>query len=1257
MGQCENGYCFGNQILDMSTVVKVRILLVILTCCFFLTALMIRLTFDNREVLLYDAQQIEQKLQAKEAIITEFLSDSQKVENLLSIHHVNRDLAESVIDYFTDKHNIYVYIFQDDELLFWSSEKYVPTKPMGFSHLNSTFRTENGWYHAIEHLHHDETILFLIPIKTAFQKDNEFLKNQFAHDLIRTDNLDIADYNDRMVYNIRGSDGHYFFSVKLSNTLYDSFYSDLELLMWILGATFVLILAHIFCLVLARKGWAWLSVVLFASVLVSIRFLDLDLSWFATNFNIGLFDPRNYASSAFSPHLGGFLINIIFAAWFVGYLFLIRERLTIITFLYTRTGQIIFVSFAVGVLYFFGYLVSNVFSDLISNSDINFDVADMLNLNFYSWIGIFGLCLSVLSLALCAAFLLFIINQTFSSTKQLLSYQLFVILLVALILVALGQFSYYYVLASGLACFITWYSRNHKQYDFVIVLSSMLIIASIVALKHTEFQKNKKREGQKLAIQKLEAVDDANALALFFDLEKEIIKDSIILNYFVRPGRIENTQLVEHLKTVYFSGYLSKYDFTTDTYDDRFRPFGNSSAVNLSTYRDMVISGAIKVSENFYRGPSSFGDFEYFAQFPISLGEEFLGVLLIDMKSRSFSQYTSYPAVLADSRLDQHHTEMLSDYSYAFYRDGNLVNQSGKYVYPTQDSVYHPIGLREFTTIGQDKGFSHLAYQSNQRNLIVLSKPEQSSWMQLASLSFFFLVFMLFYLAVQLAVWLIRTWSLNDFSFRNLRWNYLIISNRTLYSTRIQMFIVVAVVFTLITTGIITYFSISRQFAAQQENTIMRHAWEIAKGLESRILKHNLDVSSGISEEFEEIAESNALDLNLFDVSGQLIYSTQRRIYDLKLVSEYMNPRAYQHLSYFGRSQYVHLEEIGDLDYIAGYATIKNTDYSPIAYLSVPYFSSQREFDINIGALLNTLINIYALVILVLGLFAAFVANKITSPLLMVQKSLARTKIGKQNEPIFWKRNDEIGSLIKEYNLMIAELEQSALKIMQSERESAWKEMAKQVAHEIKNPLTPLKLGMQQLERSWKNQDTDFDARFSRFKESFIEQIDSLSHIASEFSDFAKMPDTKIVDFDLLDVINNSVSLFDQYSNVSIHINRQLDNESMTVTGDRDQLLRTFNNLIKNAIEASVNKRKSIIQMNISKQDNYALIEVQDNGEGISLDARKKLFQPNFTTKSSGTGLGLAFVKRAVENIGGSIRYKTLIGKGTTFYLRIPIKE
>jgi nitrogen fixation/metabolism regulation signal transduction histidine kinase len=323
-----------------------------------------------------------------------------------------------------------------------------------------------------------------------------------------------------------------------------------------------------------------------------------------------------------------------------------------------------------------------------------------------------------------------------------------------------------------------------------------------------------------------------------------------------------------------------------------------------------------------------------------------------------------------------------------------------------------------------------------------------------------------------------------------------------------------------------------------------------------------------------------------------------------------------------------------------------------VGFLQLPYFSNETDYRERIGAFLNTMINVYALVFVAIGLFAIAVARQITTPLTLIQQSLSNTIYGRKNEPIEWQHNDEIGSLIKEYNKMIAALENSAQKLAQSERENAWREMAKQVAHEIKNPLTPLKLGLQLLEKSWKDKDPKFDTKFERFSKSFVEQIDSLSKIASEFSNFAKMPETQIESFDIFEIINRAVTIFKQSENFNISFRAPA--EPFKILADKDQVLRCFNNLLKNAIEAIPEDRHGIVEITYDIKPEEIFIKVKDNGKGIPEALRKRIFVPNFTTKTSGTGLGLAMVKNAIEHSGGSISFDTEMQVGTTFYVSFP---
>ncbi len=1245
----------------MSTVVKIRLLLLVLTLCFIGTAISINLTFNDEEILLLDARKIQSNLHKKEQIVLDFLNDTSRF-NALKALDTDVKLTEDILDYFVDQNDIYPFTYINNELIFWGTDTFVPKTDAGIRNGVDMIKTENGWYESIKKSTGNFAVLFLIPIKSDFQKNNEYLRNVFSKNLVETDNLEIAGYDDQLIHNIRSVTGEYLFSVKLREGQHDTFFSKLELAMWLLAGFCVVLLLNIICAWMAKRGWVWYSVLLFACSLTGIRYLELHYGWLASHFYTGIFDPRNFASSFLFPHLGGLLLNVIAFTWFTGYLFAFRNQLKIPAFGYTKAGSFVLLLLFGLFIYLVSLGITNVFAGLVTNSDINFDVTNILNLNIYSWIGIIALCLSIMSLLLLIDLLVTLAHAIVPNPRRLLFIGIAFILCAGIIRsvffvkLSLDNFPVTFILLFVLIGLRGWYVKKWEgQFDLAIFISTLLLLAAITAIKHDQFQRYKKEEAQKLAIFRMGAPDDGNAIALFHDLEKEIVKDPVLIEYFEWPEAENRDLLNEHLKRTYLSGYLSKYEFVANEYDTNWIPIGESSVSKLESYRNKVISGAIKVSENFYRGNSRFGNFEYFAQLPVEKDGNLLGILLIELQNRSFSQLAAYPDILIDSRIDQRQTELVTQYSFAFYRDGTLVSQYGDYVYPLSSEAYPP-DQRKYIPLGNEGGFDHMMYRPNSRTLIVVSQPQQSSWKQLAALSFIFLVFLLFAILAFISRWLVLTLNSNDFSLRNLRWSFLILTNRVLYSTRIQTFMVAAVVFTLIVAGIITFFSISSQFRKQQESAVLKYVVDIAGRLESKILKEaNVNREISTDEQFNTIAESIASDLNLYGIDGQLTYSTQPRIYDLRLVSRYINPKAWLHLARQQRSEFIQHEQIGNLNFIAAYAPIRNDAYEPVAFLSLPHYSYQKEFEQNIGLLLNTLVNIYALVILVLGLFAVFVANKITAPLALVQRSLAKTSIGKQNEPIFWKRHDEIGSLIKEYNLMIAALEQSANTIMRSERESAWREMAKQVAHEIKNPLTPLKLGIQQLERSWKEKDPRFDERFARFSESFIEQIDSLSLIASEFSEFARMPDTQLKEVDVLDIINKTVEVFSNNIGVKIQIFNRCGDPEIKIQGDRDQLLRSFNNLIKNSIEAAITKRKCLIDIHINyESDNYVSIAIEDNGHGISPEAREKLFQPNFTTKSSGTGLGLAFVKQAVEGMGGSIQYETYVGKGTTFFIRIP---
>jgi nitrogen fixation/metabolism regulation signal transduction histidine kinase len=281
------------------------------------------------------------------------------------------------------------------------------------------------------------------------------------------------------------------------------------------------------------------------------------------------------------------------------------------------------------------------------------------------------------------------------------------------------------------------------------------------------------------------------------------------------------------------------------------------------------------------------------------------------------------------------------------------------------------------------------------------------------------------------------------------------------------------------------------------------------------------------------------------------------------------------------------------------------------------------------------------------------VSRFITRPLQLIKDKLSIIGLGKSNEKIEWKKKDEIGSLIEEYNRMIDELARSAEMLARSERESAWREMAKQVAHEIKNPLTPMKLSVQHLQKAWDEKAPDWEKRLAAFSQTIVEQIDSLSEIASEFSDFAKMPAANIEKVELSGIITSAAELYHHHSNIQITI-EHIDKEYF-VLADKRQLLRVFNNLIQNAVQAIGKKEDGLINIQLSLENDFYLIVISDNGAGITDEQASKIFSPSFTTKSSGMGLGLAMVKSILTIIRGTVTFESKPGEGATFIVKIPV--
>ena len=326
-----------------------------------------------------------------------------------------------------------------------------------------------------------------------------------------------------------------------------------------------------------------------------------------------------------------------------------------------------------------------------------------------------------------------------------------------------------------------------------------------------------------------------------------------------------------------------------------------------------------------------------------------------------------------------------------------------------------------------------------------------------------------------------------------------------------------------------------------------------------------------------------------------------------------------------------------------------------IGIISIHHFNINNPDSTNdlTAGFTQALLNTYVFLFLIGFSISFSLSQYIRNPLIELGKTLKDVKLNQSNKKIEWKGSDEIGSLINEYNQMIGKLEVNASMLAKVERDSAWREMAKQVAHEIKNPLTPMKLSLQHLQRTINMKSDNTEALTLRMCDTLMNQVDNLQQIADEFSNFGSLPQSDNQRILLNDVVERIHDLFRNRQDMDIHLIEPIDD--IGVYADKNQLIRVLNNIVKNSIQAIPEDKKGYIELKLWKEDNKAIISVLDNGVGIPEDQKEEIFKPRFTTKSSGSGLGLAIAANMIDSMGGTIHFKSKHGKGTEFFVELPL--
>jgi len=609
--------------------------------------------------------------------------------------------------------------------------------------------------------------------------------------------------------------------------------------------------------------------------------------------------------------------------------------------------------------------------------------------------------------------------------------------------------------------------------------------------------------------------------------------------------------------------------------------------------------------------------------------------LVLDVQAKSTRQDKGYTSLLGLSTPGR--VTLPAAYSYARYAGRELVAYEGSFGYPTtlgEDSVHNIYVSKEQYT--HKSGHTHFINRIGTDSAIIISRPKLSGWVYLLALLFL----------------TIALYSALSFFYLLSQSSPLVIMPKKYYRSTATTVLVVSLTLTLIVMAIVSVWFVYDRNETNMKGMMAEKVSSIQALLQEefgRVSTYEELDNPRFNDIVRMLGDMTHSDISLFNTSGRVFKSTIPEVYERMMVGTRINQSAYDNIVYHHMRYFIQKEEVRHKKYFSMYAPLFAEDGSLMAIVNSPYINENYDFRTQAVIHLIAIITVFMVLLLIARLSIESVLNRLFSPLVDLGSKMRTTEIDKL-EYLEYDRDDEITTLVQSYNRMVDDLKQSSQKLAQTERDRAWSAMARQVAHEIKNPLTPIKLQIQRLIRLKGKNDPSWPEKFDECMKVVLDHIDILTDTANEFSTFAKLysEDPTLINLDKL--LQEEIAMFDNRDNIEF-IYAGLD--GARVMAPKPQLTRVFVNLITNSVQAIDARREEqkesgaetepgrifISLRHSSKKDGSYDIVFEDNGPGVSEENRDKLFTPNFTTKSGGTGLGLAICHSILEKCDATISY------------------
>jgi len=948
-----------------------------------------------------------------------------------------------------------------------------------------------------------------------------------------------------------------------------------------------------------------------------------------------LFDPKYFASSSYNASVGDFFLNALIVAIACIYLFKVYARFR---FVKSSSRQSKLVRWLISIFLlsasFFAFLFPHLFVESIfHDSAISIDITSGVVFDALRIIALGALALGCLSSFFFIHILVRWAKLLINSSWQFI----FSILIAALLFLGYFLFSelnYWVSLFIGVIYFLVLYFTNYYQSlshigsrIFSFFLIAIMAYGAQGALGIWRFAEEKEVRSMFRSSSNLISRDVLGEYLLDETAEK-ISNDKFIVSNMASP-LLTKDAVRQKVRQVHLNSYFDRYEVKVKLYHTDGSPTDNGLddfATSIKAFQNDANKTAYE-GIYFIHSAASETVKRYLAVIPLTKNNTSLGYVVLDLSLKQIVPQQVYPELLVDNRFAQ--TLRNKNYSYAFFNKEKLISSAGSFNFDRDFNIGLLNDLSLYSKGIKIDGHWLVGSEDETGRQAVVASDAYSNFSILANFSFLSIV------GIGLIFLLLVTYLISQARQK-------IILN---YSTRIQLYIYLSFILPLVVVSTIALRMISQSDDAQLEKEIREKGIQITESIAGLLEGDTLANHRDLQIQVTEIAQASSVDANIYARSGELLASSQPTIFNSQLVMPLPKRDAWEKIIIEKFNIVQARCSIGSLDYNSLFFAIKTSGKNKVdGILELPFLKSNSE-STKIIVLTNILVT-FVIVFICFSFFAFSAIDKLTFPLQFIAKKLKTISLG-ENQPIEWKANDEIGLMVKEYNRMLDNLERNKIDLARNQKESAWREIAQQVAHEIKNPLTPMKLTLQQMEQSVVNESLDQE-RTKKSIQTMLTQVDVLNGIAGSFSAFATMPAPVLTKVDVTLLLTRSIALFDHHGKAVIKFNQPTT--PLYAQGDEQLLGRIFSNIILNALQSGAQIQVEII---LKKEGNGLVIIFHDNGPGIAPELRDKIFLPHFTTKNTGSGLGLAIAKQGIEQMGGTIWFETTSGQGTTFFVKL----